>query len=110
MSGVGPEQQRIADLMSESWLAFARNGNPNNKLVPDWPAYSPPERAAMVFDLQPKVVKDPHGVERVSSTRSRWARRGEGPAFPFASAGMTLRVGPNGYGSPPPTKAMTEVQ
>lgn len=64
MSGVGPEQQRIADLMSESWLAFARNGNPNNKLVPNWPPYSPPERAAMIFDLEPKVVKDPHGVER----------------------------------------------
>jgi para-nitrobenzyl esterase len=64
MSGVGPEQQRIADLMSESWLAFARSGNPNNKLVPTWPAYSTPERAAMIFDLEPKVVNDPHGAER----------------------------------------------
>lgn len=64
MSGVGPEQQRIADLMSESWLAFARSGNPNNRLVPAWPAYEASKRATMVFDLEPKVVEDPHGAER----------------------------------------------
>lgn len=64
MSGVGPDQQRIADLMSESWLAFARSGNPNNKLVPTWPAYQPATRAAMIFNLEPKVVEDPHGQER----------------------------------------------
>ena len=64
MSGVGPDQQRIADLMSESWLAFARSGDPNNKLVPTWPAYDPTRRSAMVFDLEPKVVEDPHGTER----------------------------------------------
>lgn len=64
MSGVGPDQQRMADLMSESWLAFARSGDPNNRLLPKWPAYTPADRAAMVFDLKPTVVNDPHGVER----------------------------------------------
>lgn len=64
MSGVGPEQQRLADLMSESWLAFARTGDPNNALVPTWPTYEPQERQAMVFDLEPTVVSDPRGAER----------------------------------------------
>ena len=64
MSGVGAEQQRIADLMSESWLAFARSGNHNNALVPTWPAYDAERRASMIFDLEPKVVEDPHGAER----------------------------------------------
>ena len=64
MSGVGPDQQRIADLMSESWLAFARKGDPNNALIPHWPAYEPAKRSAMIFDLEPKVVENPHGAER----------------------------------------------
>ena len=58
MSGIGPEQQRIADLMSEAWIAFARTGNPNNKLLPNWPAYDATKRASMVFAPQPKVVND----------------------------------------------------
>ena len=40
MSGTGPEAQAIADQMSESWLAFARTGNPSNPNVGDWPAYT----------------------------------------------------------------------
>lgn len=64
MSGVGPDQQRIADLMSEAWLAFARTGNPNNRLLPAWPAYDAAKRASLVFDLTPTVVEDWHGAER----------------------------------------------
>jgi len=76
MSGTGPEPQRIADLMSEAWIAFARNGNPNNKLLPIWPAYDKTKRATMVFNLEPKVVNDVRGTER------RW----------FDS----MKMGPNG--------------
>jgi para-nitrobenzyl esterase len=64
MSGVGPDQQRIADLMSSAWIAFARSGNPNTSLLPQWPAYDVKSRASMVFDLQPKVVNDVRGKER----------------------------------------------
>lgn len=64
MSGVGPEQQRIADLMSEAWIAFAKTGNPNNKLIPHWPAYDTKNRSSLVFDLEPSIVSDIHGTER----------------------------------------------
>jgi para-nitrobenzyl esterase len=64
MSGIGEEQQRLADIMSETWLAFARTGDPNNAAIPHWPAYDSGRRATMVLDLEPRVVDDPRGSER----------------------------------------------
>ena len=70
MSGTGTDQQKLADIMSESWLAFARSGNPNNALVPEWPPYNSGHRPTMVFDLQPHVVDDPRGPERALFKRA----------------------------------------
>jgi para-nitrobenzyl esterase len=64
MSGVGPAQQHIADLMSEAWLAFARSGNPAHTGLPDWPAYDAQTRMVMMFDTEPRVKSDPHGAQR----------------------------------------------
>ena len=40
----------LADRMSEAWIAFARDGDPNHAGLPKWPAYSFDERATMTFD------------------------------------------------------------
>lgn len=64
MSGSGEEQQAIADMMSEAWLAFARTGNPNHDGLPDWTPYNADERATMVFNNTPALVNDPRGAER----------------------------------------------
>ena len=64
MSGIGPDQQRIADLMSEAWLAFAKTGNPNHAGLPNWPAFSAEQRPVMVFDLEPQLLNDPRGRQR----------------------------------------------
>jgi para-nitrobenzyl esterase len=64
MSGTGEEQQAIADMMSEAWLAFARTGNPNHDGLPDWAPYNADERATMVFNTTPALVNDPRGAER----------------------------------------------
>lgn len=64
MSGIGPDQQKIADMMSEAWLAFAKSGNPNHAGLPEWPAYTTERRSVMLFDLEPAVVDDPHGEQR----------------------------------------------
>ena len=64
MSGIGADQQKLADMMSEAWLAFAKTGNPNSKNVPNWPAYDSKSRATMIFDLEPKVVNDPRAADR----------------------------------------------
>ncbi|MCW8194665.1 carboxylesterase/lipase family protein [Proteobacteria bacterium 005FR1] len=62
--GTGLEAQEMADLMSEAWISFARSGNPNTKDLPKWTPYSADERATMIFDLPPKMVKDPNGAIR----------------------------------------------
>lgn len=64
MSGTGPEQQKIADMMSEAWLSFARNGDPNHEGIPQWPEYNAEERPTMLFDVEPAVINDPHGEQR----------------------------------------------
>lgn len=40
----------LAERMSEAWIAFARDGDPNHGGLPKWPAFSLDERATMVFD------------------------------------------------------------
>ncbi|MGI1678823.1 MAG: carboxylesterase/lipase family protein [Cellvibrionaceae bacterium] len=64
MSGTSAEAQRIADLMSEAWLAFAKTGNPNHEGLPAWPEYNAEDHPVMVFDVEPAVVNDPHGKQR----------------------------------------------
>ena len=56
--------QKLADMMQDSWIAFAKTGNPNNKSVPDWPAYNTQTRATMIFNVNPSVQNDPYGEDR----------------------------------------------
>lgn len=65
MCGLGLGQQRMADQMSEAWIAFARSGDPNTPILPPWPAYDAESRATMVFDLESKVVPDLRRDERL---------------------------------------------
>ena len=67
MSGTGPEAQAIADQMSESWLAFARTGNPANPKVGEWPAYTAAQRNMMVFRTQPGIEVDIRSEERAAT-------------------------------------------
>lgn len=60
MVGPGPEPQKIADLMSSSWIAFARTGNPNREGLPTWPEYDLENRSTMVFDTESHVLKKPY--------------------------------------------------
>jgi para-nitrobenzyl esterase len=64
MVGRGDEQSTLADQMSAAWLAFARTGNPNNKLSPQWAPFRVPERATMVFDTKSRMANDFRGDER----------------------------------------------
>ncbi len=63
-TATGPTAQLMADRMSETFIAFARTGNPNNKLIPRWDTYTLPRRRTMVFDAPSHAEDDPRGAER----------------------------------------------
>jgi para-nitrobenzyl esterase len=64
MTGTGREAYSLAEQMSETYIAFARNGDPNNPRIPRWPPYNMPRRATLAFDGISKVIDDPRGEER----------------------------------------------
>ncbi|HZT66687.1 MAG TPA: carboxylesterase/lipase family protein [Acidimicrobiales bacterium] len=56
---------RLAEAMSEAWLAFARHGDPNHAGLPKWASYSLDERATMIFDRDStRVEPDPFDAVR----------------------------------------------
>jgi para-nitrobenzyl esterase len=57
--GDGPVQEQLERQMSDAWIAFARSGDPNHALLPEWPRYDAERRATMVFDATSRVVDDP---------------------------------------------------
>ncbi|WP_414703192.1 carboxylesterase/lipase family protein [Proteiniphilum sp. UBA5384] len=50
MTGGGKEAYVLAERMSTAWINFARAGNPNTELLPEWPAFDPVDGATMIFD------------------------------------------------------------
>ena len=47
---VGREAYVLADKMSQSWLNFAKTGNPNHAGLPKWDAYTGEKGTTMFFD------------------------------------------------------------
>ncbi|MBW2090927.1 MAG: carboxylesterase family protein [Deltaproteobacteria bacterium] len=66
--GIFPERneetQALSEAMMDTWISFARNGNPNNASIPQFPAYDIEGRATIIFDKEIKIVNDPYGRER----------------------------------------------
>jgi para-nitrobenzyl esterase len=63
-TAIGPQAQPMADQLSETFIAFVRTGNPNNKLIPRWEPYALPRRQTMVFNVPSHLEDDPRGAER----------------------------------------------
>jgi len=59
-----PGAQDLADKISATWAAFARIGDPANKSIPAWPAYTADKRATMIFNDECRIVGDPDGEVR----------------------------------------------
>ncbi|MBN1380941.1 MAG: carboxylesterase/lipase family protein [Deltaproteobacteria bacterium] len=65
---VGTKENRIAlaDIMSDTWIAFARTGDPNHPGLPKWEPYDTVRRATIIFDVPPRVENDPWREERLA--------------------------------------------
>ena len=61
------------DKEQTSYLAFARNGNPANEEVPDWPEYDVDARRTMLFAQTPEVAAAP-----MDAVRELWSSAAAG--------------------------------
>ena len=63
-SGSGPAADALAEHTMDSWLAFARSGDPTTKALGRWPAYTSADRATMVFGEKTRLERAPFEEER----------------------------------------------
>lgn len=63
-NAIGPQAQQMANIMSETFIAFAKTGNPDNRMIPEWKKYTMARRETMVFDVPTHLENDPRGAER----------------------------------------------
>ena len=70
LTGGGPEAMALADKISETWLAFAKTGNPNTSKLPRWTAFNATDRPTMVIDNEIKLVNDPIREQRLVMFRA----------------------------------------
>ncbi len=63
--GSGAKADALSSAMMESWIAFARSGDPSNALTGAWPHYDAAERATMILgDGDPHVTNAPNDARR----------------------------------------------
>jgi para-nitrobenzyl esterase len=53
-----PAVRRLALNWSNTIIAFARTGNPNDAGLPEWPRYSSDDRRSMILDSSPRIAND----------------------------------------------------
>ena len=68
--------QKLADQVSDTFIAFARTGDPNNKAIPHWPRYEVEHRPTMVWYSASRVEDDPRGEERKLIDRAPYIQPG----------------------------------
>ena len=66
LTGGGPDAMALADKVSDTWIAFARTGDPNNKKIPHWSKFEPMNRPTMVFNNAIKLEHDPIREQRLA--------------------------------------------
>jgi len=68
--GTGAKAEALSVAMMESWIAFARNGDPSNATTGPWPRYDASSRKTMIFgDGNPHIAEAPNEVRRKAWTQ-----------------------------------------
>ena len=72
LTGGGEEAQKMADKLSETWIAFAAAGDPNTPKsgLPHWEPYNTEKRPVMIFDTESRVELDPLKEQRLIFEKS----------------------------------------
>jgi para-nitrobenzyl esterase len=76
LAGTSADAQKVADQLSETFIAFAKTGNPNNRMIPDWQPYQPPRRQTMLINIESQLADDPRGQERELFAKVPWIQQG----------------------------------
>jgi para-nitrobenzyl esterase len=63
-TGTGADARTASAAMQDSFVAFARSGDPNHQGLQHWPHYDLARRSTMVFDVHSHVEDDPRGWQR----------------------------------------------
>jgi para-nitrobenzyl esterase len=66
-TGGGPRAERMADLMADTWIAFARTGKPGHAGLPAWPRVTADTAPTMALDDRPRLADD-DAAERAAVT------------------------------------------
>jgi para-nitrobenzyl esterase len=76
LSGTSADAQKVADQMSETFIAFARTGDPNNEAIPKWEPYQLPRRQTLLINTESQLSEDPRGKERELFAKVPWIQQG----------------------------------
>ncbi|HEY2402401.1 MAG TPA: carboxylesterase/lipase family protein [Steroidobacteraceae bacterium] len=76
LTGNSADAQKLADQVSETFIAFAKTGNPNNASIPTWEPYQLPRRQTMLFNTESRLADDPRGQEREFFAKVPWIQQG----------------------------------
>ena len=66
ISETSEEAKKFSEKIIDSWIAFARTGNPSHSGIPEWPQYNTEKRSTMILGEEIKVVDDPYGKDRMA--------------------------------------------
>jgi para-nitrobenzyl esterase len=55
--------RELATAVHSAWVAFVKDGNPNNAALPEWPRYDAATRPTMLFDERCQVEQEPNADE-----------------------------------------------
>lgn len=63
-TGTGTEAHAASKAMQDSFVAFAKTGDPNHAGLPRWPKYDLAQRSTMIFDTRSRRQDNPRAWQR----------------------------------------------
>eukprot|EP01037_Dinobryon_pediforme_P044806 gene44806-56836_t len=63
-TGSGADARAASRALQDSFVAFAKTGDPNHPGLPEWPRYALAQRATMMIDSVPQRADDPRRWQR----------------------------------------------